>query len=55
MDLDRPRLALRGLRPRYRRYGLKGAVGYLLVGVPAYLVYERRVRPAIRGGWGDGN
>ena len=53
MDLDRPRLALRGLRPNYRRYGLKGAVGYLL-GVLAYLVYERRLRPMPAGGSGDG-
>ena len=54
MDLDRPRLVLRGLRPSYRRYGLKGAVGYLPVGVLAYLVYERRVRPMLAGGSSDG-
>jgi hypothetical protein len=49
MDLDAPRLFLKGLRWSYRRYGVKGALGFLLLGVLAYVLFERTVRPMIEG------
>lgn len=45
MDLDAPRLFLKGLRWSYRRYGVKGALGFLLLGALAYVVFERTLRP----------
>lgn len=49
MDLDAPRLFLKGLRWSYRRYGTKGALGYLLLGVVGYWLFVRKVKPALEG------
>lgn len=49
MDLDVPRLFLKGMRWSYRRYGVKGALGYLLLGVLAYVLFERKIRPMLEG------
>lgn len=49
MDFDAPRLFLKGLRWSYRRYGAKGAVGYLLLGVLAYALFKRKIRPKLDG------
>lgn len=49
MDFDAPRLFLKGLRWSYRRYGVTGALGFLLLGAIAYVTFERKIRPMLEG------
>lgn len=51
--MDAPRLFVRGLRWSYREYGLKGALGFLVLGTVGYLLYERRLKPLLDGGDGS--
>jgi hypothetical protein len=47
--MDGPRLFLKGLRWSYRRYGLKGVLGFLLLGLVAYVLYERKLKELVTG------
>jgi hypothetical protein len=47
--MDAPRLFVRGLRWSYRKYGLKGAVGFCLLGIVGYLVFTRKIKPKLDG------